>query len=505
MNLFSGKAAGKRIAESARALMLAALILSGCATVGPDYTPPATELSKSWHTPLKSGLTAEETGPASLEKWWTNLNDPELSSLMTRAIAGNRDLRKARARVRQARASRGVTRAGLFPTLDVSSSATRSRSSEETGGGTTSSFYVAGLDAGWELDLFGGVRRSVEAAEADLQASQEDLRDALVSLLAEVALNYVEVRKYQDLLTVAESNLATQQETFELTRWRQQAGLSDELAVQQARYNLERTRSQIPTLRTGLEEAKNNLAVLLGEQPGTLHGELEERKPVPVANPAVAAGVPADVLLQRPDVRRAERELAAQTARIGVATAELYPKFTLSGSIGLEAFSSSNLFSSGSRTAGGGAGVTWRIFDARAIRQNIEVQTALQEQALTGYETAVLNALKEVENALTTYAEEEQRRQALSEAVSAAQQAARQAGYKYQSGLADFDSVLEAQRSLLILQEELAQSNGAVLSNLIRLYKALGGGWTSLAAADEKQESTNTNISERESNESESR
>ncbi len=241
----------------------------------------------------------------------------------------------------------------------------------------------------------------MEAAEADLQASQEDLSDALVSLLAEVALNYVEVRKYQELLTVAESNLATQKETFELTQWRQQAGLSDELAVQQARYNLERTRSQIPTLRTGLEEAKNNLAVLLGEQPGKLHGELEERKPVPVANPAVAAGGPADVLRQRPDVRLAERELAAQTARIGVATAELYPKLTLSGSIGLEAFSSSNLFSSGSRTAGGGAGVTWRIFDAGAIRKNIEVQTALQEQALMAYETAVLNALREVENALT--------------------------------------------------------------------------------------------------------
>jgi len=197
-------------------------------------------------------------------------------------------------------------------------------------------------------------------------------------------------------------------------------------------------------------------------------------------------GVPADVLRRRPDVRRAERQLAAQTARIGVAKAEFYPKFTLSGSIGLEAFSSTKLFTSGSQTASGGAGVTWRMFDAGAIRQNVKAQTALQEQYLMAYETAVLNSLKEVENALTAYAEEEHRRQALREAVLAAQQAAQQAGYKYQSGLADFDSVLEAQRSLLTFQDELAQSNGTVLSNLIRLYKALGGGWTSLAALEEK-------------------
>jgi len=483
----------KRRAGSVPALtliILIVLILAGCVTVGPDYIPPGTDLSKNWHTPLKDGLTAEEENPTVLANWWTTLNDPELSSLMKRAITGNRDLKKAMARVREARASRGVTLAGLFPTLDASGSAIRSQSSEETGTGTTSSLYLAGLDAGWELDLFGGVRRSVEAAEADLQASQEDLHDVLVSLVAEVALNYADVRTYQGRLNVAESNLATQNETFELTQWRQQAGLSDELAVQQARYNLESTRSQIPSLRTGLEAAKNNLAVLLGEQPGKIHGELEERKPIPVATPAVAVGVPADVLRQRPDVRRAERQLAAQTARIGVAKAELYPKFTLSGSIGLEAFSASNLFSSGSRVASGGAGISWRIFDAGAIRQNIEVQTALQEQYLLAYETAILSSLKEVENALTAYAEEELRRQALREAVRAAQQAAEQAGYKYQSGLADFDSVLEAQRSLLTFQDELAQSDGTVLANLIRLYKVLGGGWTSLAVSDEKQESS---------------
>ncbi|OPY88462.1 MAG: Toluene efflux pump outer membrane protein TtgI precursor [Syntrophus sp. PtaU1.Bin208] len=488
MKCFPVKSGCRRIAAGFSAVMAIVLILGGCATVGPDYVPPQTDLTGNWHTPLKGGLNAKEENATVLAEWWTTLNDPELSSLIKRAVAGNRDLKKAGALVREARANRGVTRAGLFPTVDASGSATRSRSSEETGAGKTGNFYVAGLDAGWELDLFGGVRRSVEAADADLQASQEDLRDVLISLLAEVALNYVDVRTYQARLSVAESNLSAQSETFDLTSWRQQAGLSDELAVQQARYNLESTRSQIPTLRTGLEEAKNNLAVLLGEQPGKIHEELEERRPTPAVSPSVAVGVPADVLRQRPDVRKAERQLAAQTARIGVAKSELYPKFTLSGSIGLEALSSSDLFSWGSRTGSGGIGVTWRIFDAGAIRQNIEAQTALQEQYLMAYETAVLNSLKEVENALTAYAEEEQRRQALQAAVQAAQKAAEQAGYKYQTGLADFDSVLEAQRSLLNFQDQLAQSDGTVISNLIRLYKALGGGWTSLAA-DEKNQS----------------
>ena len=323
-------------------VVLVILVLTGCATVGPDYVPPKKSVSKDWHTQLKGGLSTEEMDPQTLAAWWTTLNDPELSSLIDRAVLGNLDLKKALARVREARARRGMAKADLFPTLDATGSATWSRSSKDTGTGKTSDLYAASFDAGWELDIFGGVRRSVEAAGADLQASQEDLRDVLVSLLAEVALNYVEVRTYQARLAVAEANLEAQSETYQLTLWRYQAGLSDELAVQQARYNLENTRSQIPTLRTGLEEAMNRIAVLLGEQPGKVHGELEKREPIPVIPLKVAVGVPADVLRRRPDVRRAERQLAAQTARIGVATADLYPKFTLSGSIGLEALSLSN-------------------------------------------------------------------------------------------------------------------------------------------------------------------
>jgi multidrug efflux system outer membrane protein len=461
-------------------VVLAILILTGCATVGPDYVPPKTSVSKDWHTQLKDGLTTEEMDPQTLAAWWKTLNDPVLSSLIDRAVSGNLDLKKALARVREARARRGIAKTDLFPTLDATGSASWSRSSKDTGIGKNSELYAASFDAGWELDIFGGVRRSVEAAEADLQASQEDLRDGLVSLLGEVALNYVEVRTFQTRLTVAEANLEAQNETYQLALWRYQAGLSDELVIQQARYNLESTRSQIPTLRAGLEEAMNRIAVLLGEQPGRVHKEIEKQVPIPVAPLEVAVGVPVDTLRRRPDIRRAERQLAAQTARIGVATADLYPKFTLSGSIGLETLSLSNLSSSGTRTLSGGPRITWAIFKAGAIRQNIEVQSALQEQYLIAYEAAVLSALEEVENALVAYAEEQQRRQSLSEATQAAQKAAELAQHKYQAGLTDFSNVLDAEHSLLSFQDQLAQSDGTVTSNLVRLYKALGGGWTSL-------------------------
>ncbi|NWF55059.1 MAG: efflux transporter outer membrane subunit [Syntrophaceae bacterium] len=465
---------------------LAIVILSGCASVGPNYVPPKTSASLNWHTQLKGGLTAQEMNPQTLAAWWTTLDDPALSHLIERAVSGNLDLKKAGARIREARARRGIAKADRFPTLDATGSAVRSRNSEETGTGKTGSLYDVGIDAGWELDIFGGVRRSVEAAGADLGATQEELRDTRVSLLAEVALNYIEVRTYQARLTVAEANLAAQSETYQLTLWRFEAGLSDELAVNQARYNLENTRSQIPTLRTGLEQSMNRIAVLLGEQPGMVHKELEQYKSIPVTPLEVAVGIPADVLRRRPDVRRAERELAAQTARIGVAMADLYPKFKLSGSIGLEAFSFGNLLSWSARTISGGPSVTWQIFDAGAIRQNIEAQSALQEQCLIAYEAAVLGALEEVENALVAYAEEQKRRQSLTGTTRAAQRAVDLAQVKYQTGLADFSNVLDAERSLLSFQDQLAQSEGAVSSNLVRLYKALGGGWTSLAPEETK-------------------
>ena len=458
------------------------LIITGCATVGPDYVSPEMTFPKAWHASPEGGLTNEEGDTVDLSRWWKRLGDPVLSDLIDRAVKGNLDLKEAHARLYEARARRGISRSDRFPTLDASGSATKSRSN-----GDGRELYAIDFDAGWELDMFGSVRRSVEAAEGDLQASQENLRDVLVSLTAEVALNYIEVRTGQARLAAAKSNLANQQEIYQLTQFRFQAGLDDELVVQQARYNLENTRSQIPALQTSLEEAKNRLSVLLGERPGVLHEELEEQKPIPVAPLNVAVGVPADVLRRRPDVRKAERELAAQTARVGVAYADLYPRITLSGSIGLESVSTGSLFSSGSRFYSFGPRITWPIFDAGAIRNNIEVQSAMQEQKLIQYESAVLGALEEVENALVAYAKEQNRRYALDDAVQAAQRAAELAQVKYQAGLIDFGVLLDAQRSLTSYQDQLARSNGSVTSNLVRLYKALGGGWDSMLPEEEKE------------------
>jgi NodT family efflux transporter outer membrane factor (OMF) lipoprotein len=369
----------------------------------------------------------------------------------------------------------------------VTSSGSRSysRSSEATGSGETSDFYSVGFDAAWEIDIFGGVRRSVEAARADLGASEADLNDVLVTLLAEVALNYIDVRTFQTRLSVAESNLQMQEETYELALARYEAGLTSQLDVEEARSNLENTRAQIPSLRTALEQTKNRLAVLLGESPGAVDDMLSARAPIPVAPLDIAVGVPAETLRRRPDVRRAERRVAAQTARIGVATAELYPKFQLPGSIGLEAFSLDELFRAGSYSYRWGPSFSWSIFTAGAIRQNIEAQSAVAEQVILQYENAILLALEEVENTLVAYAEEQVRRQALIEASEAARRAAILAETQYASGIVDFQVVLDAQRSLLSAQDQLAVSEGEIVSNLIQLYKALGGGWQSLASAEQ--------------------
>lgn len=455
-------------------------LLAGCAAVGPDYVPPDLAAPKGWNTALSGGLTATPPDARTLAGWWSTFNDPALTQLIERAVDGNLDLGLGRARVREARARRGIARADAFPTVNLSGSAARVRTSQETGLGRVNDLYDAGFDAGWELDLFGGVRRSVEAAEASLAASREGLHDVMVSLLAEVALNYVEVRSFQTRLTLAQANQKAQEQTYGMVTTRSRTGLTSNLDLEQARYNLEETRSQIPLLQTGLEQAKNRLAVLLGENPGSLKDELAERKAIPTPPLKIAVGVPADALRRRPDIRKAERELAAQTAVVGVATARLYPGFTLSGSIGLEALSLANLFENQSKTFGLGPSFKWNIFDAGRIRRNIEVKNAIQEQALLAHEAAVLKALAEVENALTGYAKEQVRQRSLEAAAGAAQRAVEIAQDQYRSGLSDFQNVLNGQRALLSLQDQLAQSQGAVASDLISLYKALGGGWTSL-------------------------
>jgi NodT family efflux transporter outer membrane factor (OMF) lipoprotein len=474
MSMRRNRAAIERIL---RPLILpAVLTLAGC-TVGPNYVPPEPNAPAAWHSEVRDSLAAKPVDPNTLATWWTTLGDPNLSRLIERAIANNLDLKVAQTRVLQARANLGISRAGLLPSLSSSASNTWTDSSGYRKTGHSES-YSGNFDSSWELDLFGGTRRSIEAREADLQASWEDRNDTLVSLVSDVALSYVDVRTYQTRLAATETSLAAQEQTYQLTSWRAQSGLSDELAVYQAKYNLDSTRSQVPSLRSGLDAAMNRLAILIGEPPGKLHKELTAPGRLPVGPKDIAVGVPADALRQRPDVRKAERNLAAQTAKIGEATADLYPKFSLTGSIRVAAPA---LMVNKSTTTSGGPQATWAIFDGGVIRQNIELQSVLQQQYLFQYEAAILTALEEAENAMVSYTNEQQRRQFLQDATQAARTAADLAQYEYQAGLTDFSNVLDAQRSLLSFQDQLAQSEGTVTSDLVRLYKALGGGWTSQA------------------------
>lgn len=451
---------------------------SGCKTVGPDYKPPQTATPTNWTSDLQGGLTGAAADTNFLERWWTVFNDPILSDLVERARAGNLDIRQAEARLREARAQRGMAKAALFPTVGANASASRTTASKQAGNGQTTDFYATSLDASWELDIFGGKRRSIESATATWQASQESLRDLQVSLLAEVALNYVEVRSYQELLSITESNVLTRNETYDITRWRREAGLTTQLDEDQAKQSLEQVRAQVPTLHISLEQAKYRLAVLLGQPPGALQDLLAEQTPVPLAPSEVAVGVPADLLRRRPDIRSAERQLAAQTAQIGVAKAQLYPSFSLAGTLGLESLEYANLYSASASAAQGLAKAAWTIFDGGSIRQNITLQTAKQEEALSFYESTVLTALKDVESALVAYANEQTRCDSLAAAVKAGRSAFELARFQYNSGLVSFQTVLDTQQSLLSAQDQLAVSQAKVTSNLISLYKALGGGWT---------------------------
>jgi multidrug efflux system outer membrane protein len=451
--------------------------LAGCAAVGPDYSPPPIDVPAEWQ---RAGEAPAAAGREDLSAWWQRLEDPLLSGLVDEALAGSLDLRSAQARLRQARALRGIAGAERFPAVSASASATRADGSEETGSGRSTELYRAGFDAQWEPDVFGGVRRGIEAAQAGVEAAAASLANTQVSLVAEVALNYVEVRAFQARLAIARSSLESQAETFQLTDWRAQAGLVGALDVEQARAQLEQTRAQIPALEASLAQAGHRLAVLLGRAPGALRERLAVRGPVPAVPERVAVGIPADTLRQRPDVRAAERTLAMETARIGQAQAARYPRFALSGSIGVEALRAGALGASGATATSLAASVATTVFDAGRLRQQVEAQSAVAEQALAGYEAAILAALEDVENALVGLARSLQREAALRSAVEAARNAALLARQRYSSGLIDFQPVLDTERTLLSLSDTLAATQAQSASSLIQLYKALGGGWTGL-------------------------
>ncbi len=460
-----------------------ALLLSGCATVGPNYVAPApTAAPATWQGAAAARVGIIRATPEELARWWRQLDDPALNRLVEKALHSSLDLRTAQAKLREARARRALAGANRFPTVTASGTANVSKSSAETGTGNTRELYSAGFDAGWELDVFGGLRRGVEAAQADLEATEANLYAIQVSLIAEVALNYVELRAYQDRLAIAQANVTSQAETLQLAQWRAQAGLVSTLDVEQARSNLAQTRAQIPSLETGRAEAERRLGILLSQSPGSLTGRLSDPTGIPQAPAWVTMGIPVDTLRQRPDIHVAERQLAAETARVGVVEAARYPSFKLNGSLSLEALSLGGLAGADALARGVAGSIAAPIFDAGRIRQQIEIQTAVQEQAFINYQSTVLNALSEVEGALTALANTRERQRNMTEAVQAARLAATLARQRYSSGIIDFQTVLDTERSVLNLEDNLKSSQAEHLSALIQLYKALGGGWSASAA-----------------------
>lgn len=461
--------------------LVIAVALGGCATVGPDYRARSNEelgVPQSWSAP-----TAVQSPTGDISAWWRQLNDAALTSLVTQALANNRDLAATTARLREARARRDLAIANEFPTLGASGSASRSHSAGGVGGGGTSSLFNVGFDASWEPDLWGGQRRAVEAAQADLSAAQSDLDAARVALAAEVARNYVDVRSLQARLAIARSNLDTQQQILQITEWRAQAGLTTSLDVEQARAGVEQTRAAIPALETSLADARNRVAVLAGVAPGAFDAQLASAQPLPTIPSSVAIGIPSDTLRQRPDVRASERRFAAETARIGQQQAAAYPNLTLTGSLGLQSLTLAGLTGGGAAVSQLAAQLVGTIFDAGRVRQQVNIQTAVQERALATYQSTLLTALEDVENALVAFDNAERRRASLANAATAARNAALLAEQRYEAGITDFQTVLDTQRTVLTVEDSLASTQADRVQALVQLYKALGGGWTPEAGA----------------------
>ncbi len=456
--------------------LLLLLLTFGCVAVGPDYEPPKVEMPTTWGEGADPALVPDQ---AIIQRWWRVFDDPLLARLIEEAEKENLDLRRAVARVREARARLGVARGEFFPEAEAQGSVIRQRSSENRLGidGRTATFYGVGLDASWELDLFGRISRSVEAATASYQASEEDRGDVLVSLYAEVARTYFTIRTSQARLAAALGNIASQQKVLELTQSRFRNGLATGLDVAQAEQVLAASEAEVPPLNTVLTQAINTMGVLLGKPPGVLFDELSQPEEIPVPPEQVIVGVPADLLRQRPDIRRAERRLAAQTARIGIATADLYPRLSLSGSFAFESVDAGDLFQGSSKAFAFGPTMRWLLFDGARVRNQIQVEDALAEQALYIYEQSVLNALNEVENALTAYLQQRTRLSALQRSVRAAQRSLQLATRLYMDGLVDFQNVLDAQRALFDNENLLAVTRGDSVTTLVQLYRALGGGW----------------------------
>jgi NodT family efflux transporter outer membrane factor (OMF) lipoprotein len=455
----------------------AVLALAAGCVVGPDYERPKTSAPATWGQPA-------ETSTADLSTWWTIFNDPTLNGLMDRAVRANHDLRIAVARVDEARAQLGVVIGYLFPQVDARADYSKRRVSPNAQPFNINQIYQSryslGFDASWELDLFGLARRQLEATAADLEAWNENRRAVMVSLMGEVAANYVSLRGNQLQLAVLRENVATAKGTVELTQARLAAGVATTLDVSRAEALHASAEASLPQVEAALKQTVHRLSVLLGLAPEALAAELEREAPIPAAPDRVVVGLPSQLLLRRPDVRRAERRLASATASIGVAVAELYPRVSLTGAFGLDSLGSSDLFSWKSRAWSLGPSIRWPIFAGGRLKAQVAVEDARTAQALAEYEKTVLVALEDVENALVAYLREGQRRKLLETAVAADRKSVELADDLYRKGLTSFIDVLDAQRALYLAQSELARSQAQVTLDLVALYKALGGGWESM-------------------------
>ena len=463
-----------------RMLVLLSLVaLAGCA-VGPDFAIPQRDVPDAWVGPASMPAT-QPAATVSLAQWWEAFNDPSLTSLVEQALKSNLDMKLAQSRIRQARANRGVAASGFGPSANASGSFQRSQAASggQMGGGTSpvTNQYQVGFDAGWEIDFFGGVRRGVEAADAQVDSAVEARRDVQVTLVAEVARNYVELRSLQQRIAIARKNLEAQKRSAELTRKKFEGGFVGRLDVANAKAQVATTTAQIPLLESSAQQTIYTISVLLNREPGALVQELSKPADIPTAPPAVPVGVPSDLLRRRPDIRRAEADIHAATANIGVATAELFPKVTINGSLGWSASDAGSLFGPLSRFWSFGPSVTWNMFQSGRTLSSIEVQKALEEQSVLSYRQTVLGAVQEVENALIASVKEQEHRQSLVEAVAATREAVDLATKLYAEGSTDYLDVLSAQRSLLVTEDALAQSTATMATNLLALYKSVGGGW----------------------------
>ena len=476
--------AKKRLSGWCGSLFAFVLITSGCTTVGPDYKKPSAEVERQWLEVSDSKITNEALVDP---KWWSVFNDPVLNELIESAREQNLTLRSAGLRILGARAQLGIALGSKYPQLQqFSGDASRVKLSKNDPDNIPlldDSFALYNLDftLAWEIDFWGRFKRLIESAAAQLDASVANYDTVMVALVAEVARTYALIRTFEERLRIARANVTTQQQSLKIADARFQGGAVSELDVQQAKSLLNNTQSTIPVLEISLKQLKNALAVLLGLTPGQLGDRLGPGA-IPTAPPQVALGMPQDLVRRRPDIRRAERTLAAQSAEIGFAVSDLYPAFTLGGVIGLGISSiagkdAGDLFNSDSLSGNAFFGFKWDVFNYGRLKNNVRLQDALFQQLLIDYQNLVLQAQGEVENAIVAYLRTHDQVRFLGQAVSAAKRSVDLATIQYREGATDFNRVLTTMDVLLQQQDTLAAATGSIATNLIATYNALGGGW----------------------------